>query len=197
MRNNALRSCKNYVNLDSNSQIEINDLIEAYSDLLVGLEKPHWQLYLVTLGFNQMGGNRERRKETMRTETVNMFNKLLTRFFRRPRSKVVKGWLPVGVFMFDMPVRKTNKRRKNVTSQVLVNDGLHVHGIIAAHPFGRIQMSLEKYFVQHQNVFRTPNLSEVDVRQIHESPRKAAGYAVKGLKRFDMSADNILILPRD
>jgi hypothetical protein len=79
---------------------------------------------------------------------------------------------------------------------VVINDGLHMHGIGVANRWGRIVEPLDVHFAEKMEEYLTSNLRHIDVEHITHMAKYVTSYAMKGLKRPTFSTDNILVLPR-
>ena len=79
---------------------------------------------------------------------------------------------------------------------MVINDGLHVHGIVVANRFGRISEPLDVHFAEKLKAYLTGNLRHVDVERITDMAKYVTSYAMKGLKRPMFSPDQILVLPK-
>ena len=79
---------------------------------------------------------------------------------------------------------------------MVINDGLHVHGIVVANRLGRILEPLNIHLERNLEKYLTGNLRHIDVQPISRTPGYVTGYGMKGLKRPTFSMDNILVLPR-
>ena len=79
---------------------------------------------------------------------------------------------------------------------MVINDGLHVHGIGVANRLGRISESLDVHFAEKLEEYLTSNLRHIDVERITHMAKYVTSYAMKGLKRPMFSPDQILVLPR-
>ena len=121
------------------------------------------------------------------------YGRLATRSIRKPRSPEWAPLLPTGVFVPDLPVFKRSKQNLR---DVVINDGLHVHGIVVANRFGRISEPLDVHFAEKLKAYLTGNLRHVDVERITDMAKYVTSYAMKGLKRPMFSPDQILVLPR-
>ena len=79
---------------------------------------------------------------------------------------------------------------------MVINDGLHVHGIVVANRFGRISEPLDVHFAEKSKEYLTGNLRHIDIERITRTAGYVTEYAMKGLKRPIFSMDQVLVLPR-
>jgi hypothetical protein len=152
-----------------------------------------WDAYLFTFLFNQLLGSMRAKSQQMEQEIVRWYGRLATRTVRKPRSPTWAPLLPKGIFVPDLPVFKKSKQDLR---DVVINDGLHVHGIVVANRLGRISEPLDVHFAEKLDEYLTGNLRHIDVEHITHMAKYVTEYGMKGLKRPNFSPDNILVLPR-
>jgi hypothetical protein len=152
-----------------------------------------WGGYLVTFVFNPLPGSLGTKTQQMEQEVVRWYGRLATRTVRKPRSPHWAPLLPKGIFVPDFPVYKKSKQDLR---DVVINDGLHVHGIVVANRLGRISEPLDVHFAEKLEEYLTDNLRHIDVQPITRTPGYVTEYGMKALKRPSFSTDNILILPK-
>ena len=121
------------------------------------------------------------------------YGRLATRTVRKPRSPKWAPLLPKGIFVPDLPVFKRSKQN---VRDVVINDGLHVHGIVVATRLGRITDPLDVHFAERLHEYLTSNLRHIDVEHITHMAKYVTSYGMKGLKRPMFSPDQILVLPK-
>ena len=168
-------------------------LIQSYGVWVQQQLDDGWDGYLVTFVFNQIPGSMRTKTQQMEQEVVRWYGRLATRTVRKPRSSKWAPLLPKGVFVPDLPVAKKSKQDLR---DVVINDGLHVHGIVVANRSGRIVEPLEVHFAEKLEEYLTGNLRHIDVQPITRTAGYVTGYGMKGLKRPNFCPDNILVLPR-
>jgi hypothetical protein len=143
--------------------------------------------------FSQLPGSFGFKHQRMEREVLRWYGRLATRAVRKPRSPEWAPLLPKGVFVPDLPVFK---RSKQDLRDVVINDGLHMHGIVVANRFGRISEPLDEHFSKNLEKYLTCNLRYIDIEPITRTAAYVTEYAMKGLKRPIFSLDNVLVLPR-
>ena len=79
---------------------------------------------------------------------------------------------------------------------MVINDGLHMHGIGVANRLGRITDPLDAHFAERLHEYLTSNLRHIDVEHITHMAKYVTSYGMKGLKRPMFSPDQILVLPK-
>jgi hypothetical protein len=168
-------------------------LIQAYGAWVQEQMDEGWDGYLFTFAFNQLPGSIRAKNQQMESEILRWYGRLATRTVRKPRSPKWAPLLPKGVFVPDLPVYKKSKQDLR---DVVINDGLHMHGILVANRLGRISEPLDVHFADRLDEYLTGNLRHIDVEHITHMAKYVTSYGMKGLKRPIFSLDHILILPK-
>jgi hypothetical protein len=102
-----------------------------------------WDAYLFSFMFSRLPGSLGAKTQQMEREILRWYGRLATRTVRNPRSPKWAPLLPKGVFAPDLPVYKKSKQDLR---DVVINDGLHMHGIVVANQLGRISEPLDVHF---------------------------------------------------
>jgi hypothetical protein len=152
-----------------------------------------WDGYLFTFLFNPLPGSVRAKSQQMEREIVRWYGRLATRSVRKPRSPQWAPLLPKGIFVPDLPVAK---RSKQDLRDVVINDGLHMHGIVVANRLGRISEPLDIHFERNLEKYLTGTLRNIDIKPITRTAGYVTEYGMKGLKRPCFSPDQVLVLPR-
>jgi hypothetical protein len=181
----------NYSNSRFNSSKHLASLIEGYSDLIEDYLAMGWDGYMVSVMFHQLAGSRNAIIAQMGQETDRVYRHLCKRMVRKVGSPGWAGYLPIGIFLPDLPVPKS-KGKKSTIEDVSINDGLHLGGIILANRWGRITKSLDDHFKEHKDNYVRGKIRNIDVQDITE-PRGAVGYEMKSIKRRSFSPDDVLV----
>jgi hypothetical protein len=168
-------------------------LVQAYSDWIKKCYDQGWEGYLFSFMFNHISGSRDARVNEMQKDLYRWYGRLLTRMYRNPRSSNSIELLPKAVLFPDSPVPKHDKQPLR---DVTVNEGLHCHGVLMAHDWGRLGCSLHLHTQRKQGVYLTDKLRRIDVQPITHAPEYVTEYAIKALKRPGSSLDHVMILPR-
>jgi hypothetical protein len=169
------------------------DLIQAYGKWVQQYLDAGWDGYLFSFLFQQLPGSLMTKTQLMERELLRWYGRLATRSIRKPRSPEWAPLLPKGVFVPDLPVFKRSKQNLR---DVVINDGLHMHGIGVANRWGRIPALLDVHFADRLDEYVTSNLRHIDVEHITHMAKYVTSYAMKGLKRPMFSPDQILVLPK-
>ena len=168
-------------------------LIEAYGHWVQRQIDDGWDAYFFSFMFSQLPGSFGAKTQQMEREVLRWYGRLATRTVRKPRSPKWAPLLAKGIFVPDLPVFK---RSKQDLRDAVINEGLHVHGIVVANRFGRISEPLDVHVAEKSKEYLTDNLRHIDVERITHMAKYVTGYGMKGLKIPTFSPDNILILPK-
>jgi hypothetical protein len=168
-------------------------LIEAYGKWVQQYLDDGWEGYFFSIQFQQLPGSLKIKAHLMEREILRWYGRLVTRAVRKPRSPHWAPLLPKGIFVPDLPVFKRSKQNLR---DVVINDGLHMHGIVVANRFCRISEPLDIHFAEKMKEYLIGNLRHIDVEPINRTAEYVTEYAMKGLKRPTFTMDNVLILPR-
>jgi hypothetical protein len=198
---NRTRKCNRFVNstnFDCRHDVALTHhvklaLIRHYGQWVKQQIDYGWDGYLFTFVFNQLPGSLRAKGQQMEREILRWYGRLATRTVRKPRAPQWAPLLPKGIFVPDLPVYKKSKQDLR---DVVINDGLHVHGIVLATRLGRISESLDVHFERNLDTYLTANLRHIDVQRITRTPRYVTEYGLKGLKRPTFSSDHVLLLPK-
>jgi hypothetical protein len=152
-----------------------------------------WDGYFFSFMFQQLPGSLKTKAQLMERELLRWYGRFATRSVRKPRSPECAPLLPKGIFIPDLPVFKRSKQNLR---DVVINDGLHVHGIVVANRLGRISEPLDVHFAERLDEYLTGNLRHIDIEPITRTAGYVTEYAMKGLKRPIFSMDHVLVLPR-
>ena len=169
-------------------------LVDAWADWITERRREGRRLYLFSFMFTQLPGRPKTKLMIMQQELTMIYARMLTRLVRRPKGKPLLE-LPVWLAFPDRPVPKNDK--KDSLSQIVPNDGVHMHAIVAIPKNSRVRKigaHVRKY--RESYLGREGRLVNIDVRRIRRTPRKATRYALKSLERQRWDDDQILVLPR-
>jgi hypothetical protein len=167
-------------------------IINAYGAWVEEWITNGWNGYLISIVFHDLAGAQTVKIDQMRQAATKMYTRLVTRMVRNPRSEQWRPFLPKAIFSTDLPIRKDGKRS---VDDAIANNGLHMHGIILAHPNARVT-DLEEHFWTNRGVYKIDGIRNIGVERIDYSPGYVTDYALKGVKRLELDVDDILVLPR-
>jgi hypothetical protein len=152
-----------------------------------------WDGYFFCFLFQHLPGSLKTKTQLMEREVLRWYGRLATRIVRKPRSPSWAPLLPKGIFVPDLPVFKKSKQDLR---DVVINDGLHMHGIVVANRLGRISEPLDVHFERNLEKYLTGNLRNIDIKPITRTAGYVTEYGMKALKRPIFSMDQVLVLPR-
>jgi hypothetical protein len=173
-----------------------SEIVHAYGQLIQSRFDMGWVGHMVSFMFKQLPGSLDTRAQLMKTEISTVFPKIITRVVRRPTSPKWSQHVPIGLFLPDLPVYKKNRE---AISHILVNDGLHVHGLVLATTEDRLKtvtIPLDSYFHDCWWCYLGHKLHHLDVRQITHDGTYVVDYLGKWITRGVFSTDDILLLPK-
>jgi hypothetical protein len=177
-----------------NSTRHLKSLIKGHAQWIQRYLDQGWDGYFITVMFNNLPGKRETMIIQMQQEVARLYGRLATRMVRKPRSSTRAKWLPIGIFIPDMPVPKYREGQKSTIADVSINGGLHMNGMVLGNRWGRIRMGLDEHFDDEKDQYLTSKIRDIDVRPIIDHPGYVVGYALKGLVKRTASNDDILVL---
>jgi hypothetical protein len=177
----------------------VPQLIEGYGEWVKNLFDQGFRMYLVTFKFNQIPGASEYKwREMLKQVEYQFYPTLIKRVERQPMKPSRQSNLPRLIAVPDLPVSKHSKKLS--VRDVTINDGLHVHAIVAMprtlrHFHG---CKLKNLIRDKRQSFIGPftYISDIDVQRIKDHPEYVADYVLKHAKRNPAIMDEILILPK-
>jgi len=177
-----------------NSTQHLQALIQAHTHWIKGFLDAGWDGYLFSVMFHQLAGSRKTMIIQMQQELERVYNRLGTRMVRKTWSPRWAGYLPVGLFVPDLPVPKIRKGKKSTIADVSINDGLHMGGIVLGNKWGRVRTGLEKHFQEEEDKYVTGKIRGINIRRITHDLENAVEYTFKSLKRRTFSPADVLVL---
>ncbi|MBB2703587.1 MULTISPECIES: hypothetical protein [Rhizobium] len=168
-------------------------LINAYQSMVEERVDAGFEGSLLTLMFKDLKGSEAACKARMENEVERIYATLLTRFLKDQSKVPIDEW-PFFMGCVDWPV---HKKVKKAIHGIANNDGMHFGGIYMVPPKTRTAMNLEDVVERAMpQIMRSGLLTNIHVKPIRDTPRKAAGYVLKSFDRLRIGSDEILILPR-
>ena len=177
----------------------VPQLIEGYGEWVQGYFDEGFRMYLVTFKFDHIPGSSEyKRREMLKQVEYQFYPTLIKHVERWPMKPSRQHNLPILIAVPDLPVAKHSKKLS--ARDVRINDGLHLHAIIAMPRTLRHYRGckLKKLIQENQHRFigHFTSISDIDVERIKNRPKYVTGYALKNAKRNPAIMDEILILPK-
>ena len=179
----------------ANFKTTTEDYIDAYAEMISQKHKEGWRLYLFGFLFRPLPGTPEHRLATMEKELMRIYAAMVTRIVRRPRSLSAQKDMPRWIAFPDFPVPKNSKKDDIV--DLIPNDGLHMHAIVAIPPTSRTPNIL-RHIRQYQWLYlgKHRQLAKITAKRIRRTPKTAARYVLKSLSRRRWGEGLVLLLPR-
>jgi hypothetical protein len=171
-------------------------ILHAYGQLIQSRLDMGWIGHMISFMFKQLPGSQKVKIYQMQQEISTVFPKIITRVVRNPTSSSKSQHLPIGLFLPDLPVYK---KHKQAIPHIMVNDGLHVQGLVVATTKGRLKkvtIPLDLYFHECWWYYLGHKLDKLDVRPITHDEIFVVDYLAKWIKRGVFSTDDILLLPK-
>jgi hypothetical protein len=176
------------------STAHLKDIVEAYGHRVREFLDIGWDGYLFQVMFHDLAGSREAKIIQMKQEVERVYKRLATRMVRKPNSPSWAGYLPIGLFVPELPVPKIRKSTKSTIADVSINDGLHMSGTVLGNRWGRVRRSLVDHFKKFKDHYVRGRIRHIDVSPITHHPEYVISYALKSLPRRDSSLDDVLLL---
>jgi hypothetical protein len=191
-------------NIKNNGKYEyqfasVPQLIEGYGEWVQRLFDDGFRMYQVTFKFHHIPGAGEyKRTEMLKEVEYQFYPTLIKHVERQPMNPSRQCNLPILIGAPDLPVMKYSKKLS--VKDVTINDGFHLHVIIAMPSTMRhyLGCKLKNLVRDHRHRFIGPftSISDIDVRRIKDRPDYVADYVLKHAKRNPAIMDEILILPK-
>jgi hypothetical protein len=124
----------------------------------------------------------------MLNEIKRVYFTFRTRVVRHPRSKSQRQLCPILLVAPDLPVPRNTKPASN---SILINDGLHYHGILLIPAKSRLKVSAIEHFANTKELYVKNCLMELDVRPINCNVPRVLDYIFKSIRRGRFSWGNL------
>ena len=173
---------------------ERDRIVETYHSIVLTKILEGWQPYFLNFMFKQLSENKNIKFEIMKEEVSRVYATLLPHIVRRPRSPT---WYRFNPRLIGCPDNKVFKKKQE-SSDVGINDGWHFNAVMLLPPeaHSRFRDHLANHFMTRQRTYTRPcdRLQRIHVTLIESGTM--VDYMLKHLKRRNVSADDILLLPR-
>lgn len=183
-------------NADGNSSQRLLSVLDAYGEWVEQLIEEGWYAYYTSVMFNKIAGTAGARKDVMRQELERVYSMFVTRVVRKPTSPGQILYLPRFIGCEDRMVPKKNS--KAPLSDLVVNDGVHLNGILLIPFKSRLKKHPLDYFADNQKHYCRCGgpLQRIHITTISETPKRNSDYTFKAIKRGYVPEDEIIILPK-
>lgn len=150
-----------------------------------------FNLYLITMMFNQLPGKREAIIRQMEQEADSFYTKFVTRVYHRPKNEL---YLPVLLMHPDLPVPK---KAKQSIGDVSINGGLHLQGILVVPVKARFGPDAKAHINGKMPLYLGHNdkIRRLHLEPIKWTPEKVVAYVFKMLSRNVFGSDYTYIRP--
>jgi hypothetical protein len=175
----------------------VKEGIDAWADFFWRKwRKEGHDLFLLSFMFKPLGRNDKGISSRMADEVERVYATFLTRVIRNPRAEYFKGHLPI---LLALPDRPIYKQEKHSVESVRVNNGLHMHGILAVPPYTRLKTDVVSHFEENSSTYLGDRLFRIDIKPI--KLKKAdiftvVDYQFKSLKNSAASWDDVILFPK-
>jgi|SRR6266478_5226074 len=174
--------------------MSLNDLINAYSQWLQGyVDEKGWNPFLVTFMYKPLKGHSEAITHQMKDEVDRVYSTFITRVVRNPHSEHQEHLRPILIAVPDRPVPKYEKQR---LTDITINNGRHMHGILVVPWDCRLKWDVIAHFEKYKKLYVKNRLLRLDVRSIHSDMGDVVDYAFKSIKSRRFNCDDIIIFPK-
>jgi hypothetical protein len=170
-------------------------LIAGYVRLLQQrVKNDGWNPYFLTFMFRQLPGKKNTQLVAMEQAILQFYSTLLTRMVRNPHSAFQQGQRPILVAAPDYPVFKHDKQK---ISDIAINDGLHMHAMLAVPFKSRMKEDIISHLQRYTPLYIKAPLKRINISEIEDNIGKVGDYVFKSIKTERCSWDDIIVLPKD
>ena len=155
------------------------------------LDTGTWEGYLFTIMFKHLTRLPEP-IEQMHQELITLYSKIVIQAVRNPKRPTWADRLPRGLFVPDSFLGYNKMKSRDL----LLNDGLHMHGIMIVPKKSRLKYPLDVLIERNKDFYYGNKIQDIDIRLIGNNSVYVTEYAGKSVQKGRFSADDILILPR-
>ena len=152
-----------------------------------------WNTYLVTFMFNHIPGPPPKKLKLMQDSVCRFYSKLVTRIVRKPNSIYQLVNRPRMVTAPDYPVFKHEKIGLETAT---VNDGLHMHSVLAVPLKSRLKEDIASHVARKSFSYIKSPLRNIHFQPIENNIKGVTDYAMKAVKRRRCKWEDVLFLPK-
>jgi hypothetical protein len=173
---------------------EMRIKIKAFKEMIEQkMERDGWNGYLVSFMFHPVPGATTTKLQIMGEALYRFYATFLTRVVRNPNSTFQLSERPLFIAAPDYPVPK---HRKQKLSDLTVNNGLHMHGLLVVPWDGRLREDVITHLQQHNDLYNKAPLRRIDMRLIEQRLGFVVDYVFKSVKTRRVSWDDVVLLPK-
>jgi hypothetical protein len=152
------------------AQTTVKQLIAGYSELIQRRMKDGSNVYFLSLMFKPLAGS-------PKTLLIKMNDEVQR-----------KASLP---FLITVPDRPVSKQNKQNLSDLVINNGLHLHGILCVPRNSRLKVDAADHFDANKALYVRNRLLRIDIKPVYSAD--VVDYAFKSLKNGNASPDDIQV----
>lgn len=147
-----------------------------------------------SIWFKTLPGGVRERVVAMTDGCIRFYSNLVQQCERRPHSPTRQKYLPTTMFFPDFIFPREGEEKAD--PKFVTNGGLAFHFFALLHPAGGI-LDLQSHVRRKQDWYlkRVPEIMDVGVVPVTETPEKMANYMFKHWRKGMFSSDDILLLP--
>jgi hypothetical protein len=168
-------------------------LIAGYVTLLQQrVKNDGWNPYFLTFMFRQLPGNKDTQLAAMERAIVRFYSTLLTRIVRNPHSAFQQSQRPILVAAPDYPVFKHDKQK---ISDIAINDGLHMHAMLAVPWKSRMKEDIISHLQRYTCLYVKDPFKRINISVIEDLAGSAITLSSR-LKEKDALGMTLSFYPR-
>jgi hypothetical protein len=170
-------------------------LIVGYVRLLQQrVKNDGWNPYFLTFMFRQLPGKKDTQLVAMEQAIVRFYSTPLTRVIRNPHSAFQQSQRPILVAAPDYPVFKHGKQK---LSDIAINDGLHIHAMLAVPWKSRMKEDIVSHLQRYGRLYVKDPFKRINISEIEDNFGRVGDYLFKSIKRERCSWADFIVLPKD
>src|SRR4029077_17292603 len=170
------------------AQSSPKQLIAGYTELIQQRIDEGFSAFLLTFMFKQLAGPPKALLMQMNDEVQRVYSTFVTRVVRNPRSEFLKDALP---FLITVPDRPVSKKNKQNLSDLTINGGLHLHGILCVPGNSRLKVDAAAHFNANKALYVKNRLLRINIKPVYSED--VVDYAFKALKNGNATPDDIQV----
>jgi hypothetical protein len=173
---------------------EMRIKVKAFKEMIERrMVRDGWNGYLLSFMFHPVPGATTTKLQIMGEAVYRFYATFLTRVVRNPNSVFQLTQRPLLIAVPDYPVPK---HRKQKLSDVTVNDGLHMHGLLVVPWDCRLKEDVVTHLQKHDALYRKAPLRRIDIQPIEEKLGFVVDYVFKSVKKRRVCWDDVILLPK-
>jgi hypothetical protein len=155
--------------------------------------KHGWNAYLVTFMFDHLPGLPAARLKIMQDSVCRFYSTLVTRVVRKPKSIHQLFLRPRMLTVPDYPVFKYVKIG---VRDATVNDGLHMHSILAMPLKSRLKEDVISHIERKTRLYVKKPIREINFAPIENNTYAVTNYVMKAVRRGRCRWEDVVFLPK-